>query len=190
MFAAAQTVLMPTYGHKDTTINGGIILYDDGGPSGNHSSSCDGSYTVRSAGGHGFRVLVSYKLPMHGLASLLSIWQGDTSNFSLWVCDMEYVGNSLGCPAPGWRMANKGVSSSNIAFGLDIVNDSTKNVVYCREINLPKDSTKYDTICSGQAYSYYGFVADSTVDYVHQGIIGAEGCGPNSTQGPICQICR
>ena len=58
----AQGVNLPTSGHIDTTASH-IVIYDDGGPNGNHSFTCNGSITVHtSSPGKCWRILVHNSL--------------------------------------------------------------------------------------------------------------------------------
>lgn len=58
----AQGVNIPTSGHIDTTASH-IVIYDDGGPNGNHSFTCNGSITVHtSSPGKCWRILVHNSL--------------------------------------------------------------------------------------------------------------------------------
>lgn len=67
----AQTIIMPVSGHRDTTMSYAEV-YDDGGPSSPHSSSCNASYTFHTTTptGH-YRVEVySYLTHPSGNATL------------------------------------------------------------------------------------------------------------------------
>ena len=84
LFVTAQdVVIMPVSGHKDTTASH-IIVYDDGGKDGVHSSRCDASYTFHTVNPDGkFYISVHSKLAHGnpGLASLKIIDGEDDNGF-------------------------------------------------------------------------------------------------------------
>ena len=74
-----QTVLMPTVGHADTTMSYAEV-YDDGGPTGPYSSTCNATYTFHTTTPQGRYIIEAYSNLTHprGNASL-SVYNGTSA---------------------------------------------------------------------------------------------------------------
>lgn len=74
--AAAQTVIMPAIGSGDTTMSYALV-YDDGGPNGAHSSSCNVTYTFHTVDPNGrYSIIVNHSLTHPAGNAQLQIFDG------------------------------------------------------------------------------------------------------------------
>lgn len=152
--AVAQTVVMPTVGHGDTTMSYAIV-YDDGGASGPYSEQCNASYTFHTVSPNGRYIIDVESFLIHPQGNaMLQIFNNASAN------------GSLVCTYPSGSGGRYISTTSNVTISFssddDMPTDGFK-VVLCEFTNVVATNVATGFLDSNTIYIQWGGGSASTV---------------------------